>query len=402
MATALLALGTVYAADQASDASKDAAKTSSAGSLQAGREVRAAGEGAAYGLQSAFYGAPNGLTPQQYQQNYTGLKDRYSQVSKQVNDLEKTYNIFNFKEKNPSMASYLDFNSAWKGGNYTGGNVKGPGGREWLKNKAEPLLSEYNQLRSQLDSPEYKYYESNLASGGGIKATNSMGMGSSAGTKTGAGGATPGSIMSYYTPYTEHAQEDLNAYREGVSGLDQYNFQFDPSQIANNPAYQFRLSQGLEALDRRMGASGMLHSGNRMLGITDYAQGLASTEYENAFNRQKSIYDNQYNSQFDILNALQGRANVGYEGTMNLAGARMGLESNIANLRTGAAGASAGYTQQSANAMSAGIMGSASARQQGIGNLAYLYGNGAFDDIGASIKNWFKPAQPALPDIYVP
>lgn len=72
------------------------------------------------------------------------------------------------------------------------------------------------------------------------------------------------------------------------------NFQFDPSQIESNPAYQFRLQQGIQAVNRGAGKSGNLNAGNRLIALNDYAQGAASQEYGNEFARQLQASQENY------------------------------------------------------------------------------------------------------------
>jgi len=55
--------------------------------------------------------------------------------------------------------------------------------------------------------------------------------------------------------------------------------------MSSDPSYQWRLSQGLESVNRGAAASGMLGSGNRLVDLMDYGQGLASTEFSNEFSR---------------------------------------------------------------------------------------------------------------------
>lgn len=69
----------------------------------------------------------------------------------------------------------------------------------------------------------------------------------------------------------------------------------NPDSINQSSAYKFRLGQGMEALQRSLGAKGLLNSGNRLTAMNDYAQGQASQEYDNQFNRLASLY--QTNSQ---------------------------------------------------------------------------------------------------------
>jgi hypothetical protein len=64
---------------------------------------------------------------------------------------------------------------------------------------------------------------------------------------------------------------------------------FDPSKVdvSNDPGYQFRLDQGLQALQRSQRATGVT-GGAQLKAINDYAQGSASQEYQNAYGRALS------------------------------------------------------------------------------------------------------------------
>jgi hypothetical protein len=57
------------------------------------------------------------------------------------------------------------------------------------------------------------------------------------------------------------------------------------SQFQADPGYQFRMSEGMKALERSAAARGLLQSGGTLKGIQQYGQNLASSEYENAFSR---------------------------------------------------------------------------------------------------------------------
>lgn len=63
----------------------------------------------------------------------------------------------------------------------------------------------------------------------------------------------------------------------------------DPSNIQNDPSYQFRLQQGNQAINRSAAAKGMLGSGNVLAELAKYGQGMASEEYGNQFNRLSDL-----------------------------------------------------------------------------------------------------------------
>lgn len=74
---------------------------------------------------------------------------------------------------------------------------------------------------------------------------------------------------------TPGSPEDLSAYKK-------YSFQADPG-------YQFRMEEGIKALDRSAAARGVLNSGGQLRRLTRYGQDYASAEYQNVYNRIAQI-----------------------------------------------------------------------------------------------------------------
>jgi hypothetical protein len=74
-----------------------------------------------------------------------------------------------------------------------------------------------------------------------------------------------------------------------------YARDFGVSDFQTDPGYAFRLSEGMKALDRTAAARGGLLSGATLKGAEQYNQGLASQEYQNAFNRYQTNRANQLN-----------------------------------------------------------------------------------------------------------
>lgn len=64
---------------------------------------------------------------------------------------------------------------------------------------------------------------------------------------------------------------------------------YDPSELANDPGFQFRMAQGQQALERSAAARGGLNSGGFMKGLARYSQGVASEEFGNRYNRLASL-----------------------------------------------------------------------------------------------------------------
>ena len=74
--------------------------------------------------------------------------------------------------------------------------------------------------------------------------------------------------------------------------------QFGPAEFLANldPSYGFRMQQGQQATQRQANLAGGMIGGNALKAMQDYTQGLASTEYGNAFNRFQTQRSNIYNT----------------------------------------------------------------------------------------------------------
>ena len=118
--------------------------------------------------------------------------------------------------------------------------------------------------------------------------------------------------------------------------------------MTQDPGYQFRLSEGLKALNRQQAAGGNFLSGGALKAAARYGQDYASNEYQNAYNRALT----QYNTTAALANVGQTTANaLGNEATT--------LGSNLGNLYYNA-GTNAGASRASGylgmgNAVSSGV-----------------------------------------------
>lgn len=143
----------------------------------------------------------------------------------------------------------------------------------------------------------------------------------------------------------------------------------------NDPGYQFRLKQGLNALDMGAAAKGGLLTGGTAKAENMFGQDYASNEYGNVYNRAVNNYQLGRQSALDRYNTLsammgggqiasgQGVGAVGQYGNnlsniYSLLGSQLGQAANNA----GAARAS-GYIG-GANALSAGIGGATNSLSQ--------------------------------------
>lgn len=135
---------------------------------------------------------------------------------------------------------------------------------------------------------------------------------------------------------------------------------FSQQDFLNNmdPAYQFDLQQGQQALERSAAASGQLMSGGTLKSLTNYAQGMASNEYQNAYNR----YMNNQNTTFSRLSSV---ANIGQSAAGMLGQAGQAYAGNIGNIATSTAnslgniGMSAGNAQAASTIAQGNILGGA-------------------------------------------
>jgi hypothetical protein len=175
----------------------------------------------------------------------------------------------------------------------------------------------------------------------------------------------------------EQTRADQEPYRQaGMTALNQLiplatNYQkFGMDQFQQDPGYQFRLNEGLKALDRQAAARGGLVSGNAMKAASRYGQDYASNEYTNAFNRSLA----ERNAQ---LNPLQSLAGVGQSATnyVGTAAQNMGQAQNQS-------------IQGIGNAQASGYVGGANALTSALGSyLGYNQGQNYLDVLrGRSIS----------------
>jgi hypothetical protein len=137
----------------------------------------------------------------------------------------------------------------------------------------------------------------------------------------------------------------------------------------NDPGYQFRLQQGMSALQNSAAARGGLLSGNTAQAVTQFGQDYASNEYSNVYNRALGEYQQSYNifegnqaNQFNRLSALAGGGQVA---ASQLGQQGQAASSNIANINL------AGGAQQGASIMAGG-----SARASGYAGIANALSGG--------------------------
>lgn len=99
-----------------------------------------------------------------------------------------------------------------------------------------------------------------------------------------------------------------------------------------DPGYDFRLQQGLGALQKSAASRGTLLTGGALKALTSFGQGMASQEYANAFNRQYSLAslgENAAAGQGNNNSSYAANASNTITGAGNAAGAANIAQGNI-------------------------------------------------------------------------
>lgn len=236
-----------------------------------------------------------------------------------------------------------------------------------------------------------------------------------------------------FDPYVQGGQQDYQNLRQQTNAGAFDNPAFNPTDpgdykgpeaykdpgfnltdLMNDPGYKFRLAQGLGAVQNSAAANGMLHGGNTIAGLNDYAQGTASAEVNNAFSRYanqrdfrqgqyqdarnfgadqfKGNRDFRYGMQGDIYNSGVQARQAKFNNLSAMAGygpaavtARANLGQNYAN--------QAGTTLEGiGNAKASGLVGAANAKTGAAQQILGLGGSilGAYATKGASAKGGAK------------
>lgn len=178
-------------------------------------------------------------------------------------------------------------------------------------------------------------------------------------------------------------QEDFNSESSYQQYLDSQN----PDNFKNTDYYKFLESEGTRARDRSASSRGMLLSGGQQRAITAFGQGLASTEYGNYFERQRSL-------RRDRGNELASIASTGMTATNALGQRGSNYAANAGNAIVGAGNAQGAGILGVGNAINTGInqwaLNSGSSGGGGTtfgsaGNSTYGYNVGGYSDAAGSL-----------------
>lgn len=178
----------------------------------------------------------------------------------------------------------------------------------------------------------------------------------------------------YLSPYATTGNEALSRLADiyGLNGEEAAKRGL--SGFTTSPGYEFRLSQGVQALQRGANATNGVYSGAADKALVDYGQNVGSAEYGDWYNR--------------YVTGLTGLVNGGQSAAGNLSGLSSNIYGSKANalLGTGQAKAAArssglsaitGANAQAGAAQAGGMINQANAWNAGLQNLTQLAGFGA-------------------------
>lgn len=137
--------------------------------------------------------------------------------------------------------------------------------------------------------------------------------------------------------------------------------------LESDPGYQFRLREGEKAIERSAAARGGLATGSTLKALQGYGQGLASQEFQNAYQRHQAEQATRYGRYQDYMNRLSSLAGLGQTATSQLGAASSQYGANVGSALTGMGNASAAAELSRGQNM-ANIIGS------GMGALGMYYG----------------------------
>ena len=159
-----------------------------------------------------------------------------------------------------------------------------------------------------------------------------------------------------------------------LTGLSGQGFQFNPSNLAQTPGYQFTLQQGLNAVNNATSATGQTGSGAQAKGLANYATGLAQNTYNQQYQNALTTYQQNASTLGSLLSTGQNAA-AGL-GSMGMQNAQ-----SVGNTLQGGANATAAGQIAAGNATSNALNG---AMQLGLGSAGIysLLGKGGLFGAG--------------------
>jgi hypothetical protein len=160
------------------------------------------------------------------------------------------------------------------------------------------------------------------------------------------------------SPYAETGRQSLSQQAD-LLGLNGPEAQAAAREkFETDPGYQFRLSQGAEALDSSRNAAGSRYSGATLKALNDYGQEMGTAEYGKYYDRLSDMTGRGQDAAGNIASTIssfgQQKANALLGAGQNKANMRLSALPHITGANTGAATATATGLKQAADAKAAG------------------------------------------------
>lgn len=180
-----------------------------------------------------------------------------------------------------------------------------------------------------------------------------------------------GQQQALLSPYANTSQFGIDQLMKALApggGLTS-QFSYNPADVANDPAYQFQLQQGMDAVKRAAAAGGTLNSGGTLKALEQYAQGVAG-QYENQdYGQALTTFNTNRNN---TLQNLGLPIQTGEFGTSNLLSALQNYGNQFSTNTLNTAQIQGADLTGSANARAAGTIGQGNAYSSGLSSLSSL------------------------------
>jgi hypothetical protein len=152
----------------------------------------------------------------------------------------------------------------------------------------------------------------------------------------------------------------------GAAGYGSYAEMPTFAQLQMDPGYQFRFEQGMRGVNASAAANAGLQSGAALKAATGFGQGMATQEYQNAYNRFMA-------NRQQAAEAMSGLAGRGAGVAQGVGQQAVSTGANIANTMLGAGQALGQGLENVGQARASGYMGGATALGQALQAPAQNY-----------------------------
>lgn len=211
--------------------------------------------------------------------------------------------------------------------------------------------------------------------------------------------------LGMYSPYVNAGQDALTGIQQlaGANGPLADQFSFNPTDLQNDPGYAFALKQGQDAINRSAAAKGGLFSSSTIKSLSGYNTGMASTHFNEAYQRAANTFNINRQGALARVGTLQGLAGMGLQGTSAGAGAVGTTSSQQAQNAFGQGVTNAGIGLQGnqtiataltgkGNSEAAGTIGSTNSILSGIGGVGNSLSGAAINQFLLSRGVFGKPS----------